>query len=624
MSSLSWPVTERYESRWTNAASYLIAIPELEAAVSILQALPFVSELEVVARFIRPLDDITQEIHSEDSNLHAEIGSAHSTASRNVATAGQDHENIADSQKSTRAAQSASDTPLNYGTSATQLNIINIPSLHQLGLNGSGVIITVLDSGFNRQHVALAPLTVIGAYDFVKNDTDVSDGPGERGNMNHGTATWSNIGGLAPGELYGGAFGASYILCKTEDSDSETVVEEDNFVRAIEYSEGLGAHILSASLGYENWYTFPDMDGRTSVIARSGYRAIDLGMLFVVANGNAGARGIGTPADMDRVVAVGAINMNADRTLASFSSLGPTYDGRIKPEVSAPGVSVKVARWDVNTGYSSLSGTSFATPLTAGVAALLLQAHSSWTNMDIRDALMNTASVPPGATDIPNIRYGWGVVNALAAWGYTPSPSAPASCVAPYGTWNPTTRSCQCNNGYYNTNCRAVKLTCRQFCFGLANSPGLCPTNGTCMCTGNTLGRCTRASLYVNTAWTCPPQQYSDGAICNCGCGLWDPDCDLPTATLAGCDSVTQSTCHKTAQTTSVCLNQAPPPLAPQSPPPTAPPTAPPTVPPTNPPTSRPPPPTAAPKGGQVEHKDSSSMKTLVAFIMTLLSFLAR
>lgn len=121
---------------------------------------------------------------------------------------------------------------------------------------------------------------------------------------------------------------------------------------------------------------------------------------------------IGTPADAKDIIAVGAVDVQG--SLASFSARGPTSDGRIKPEVCAPGKSVVVAL--ANGGYGLSSGTSFATPHTAGLAALLLQAHPEWTNLELRDAIISTAS----KSAAPNVDFGWGIVQGVAALSYVP------------------------------------------------------------------------------------------------------------------------------------------------------------------------------------------------------------
>ncbi len=307
-------------------------------------------------------------------------------------------------------------TPLNYGASFEQLQQINVPAVHQLGYTGKGIIICMLDTGFLLENEALLHIDKIAEHDFVFNDDTTSNQAGDITSQDsHGTETLSVIGGAKEGQLYGPAYEASYILAKTEDIRSETPIEEDNWVAAIEWAEGLGVDVSSTSLGYYDWYTYEDMNGNTSVITRAADLAVSRGVVVVVSAGNERDDAwyyIGAPADGDSVISVGAVDSNG--MISSFSSAGPTFDGRIKPEVVARGVAVRCVNPYNPQGYRSLNGTSFSCPLVAGVAALLLQAHPTWTPMQVREALMMTAD----RADNPDNLYGWGLVNALSALKY--------------------------------------------------------------------------------------------------------------------------------------------------------------------------------------------------------------
>jgi subtilisin family serine protease len=281
------------------------------------------------------------------------------------------------------------------------------------------VVIAVFDGGFNNLgHLAFQRMNIIAARDFVNNDDDVDDGP-DMGNGSHGTWTLSVIGGFAEGQLIGPAFGASYILAKTENTQSETPREEDNWVAALEWAEGFGVDVISSSLGYLAFdspfddYTWEDMDGRTTVITRAAVMAVERGLVVVNAAGNFGNNSshntLGAPADGDGVITAGAVNPNGRR--AFFSSVGPTVDGRIKPDVMARGVRVRVASHVTQQGYLALDGTSFACPLVAGTVALMLSAHPDWSPAQVLNALRRTAS---HAAD-PNSLIGWGIIDALAA-----------------------------------------------------------------------------------------------------------------------------------------------------------------------------------------------------------------
>jgi subtilisin family serine protease len=188
-----------------------------------------------------------------------------------------------------------------------------------------------------------------------------------------------------------------------------------------EWGEWLGADILSSSIGYIDWYSQNDLDGSTARITQAVNIAIELGMVVVTAVGNSGPGGIVAPADAFDVISCGAVDGNG--IIASFSSLGPTADGRIKPEVCALGMGTFTATADSTTSYETGEGTSLAAPVISGACALLLEAHPDWTPFQIRNAILNTAD----QSNIPNNTYGWGIVDAVAALNYdkteTPSDS---------------------------------------------------------------------------------------------------------------------------------------------------------------------------------------------------------
>jgi len=307
-----------------------------------------------------------------------------------------------------------------YGSAFDQLNQINVLPLHQQGLSGRSVRVCLLDVGFRKSHEVFGLSRLIAEWDFVMKDDNVEQdlsNPLDYSDS-HGTATWSLLGGFKFGKMIGPAFGADFILGRTEDDRSETPVEEDYWTAGIEWAESLGAEVVSSSLGYTDWYTFKDMDGKTAVTTRAANRAVSLGVVVVNAAGNERRNAWGhiiAPADGFGVIAAGAVD--SANKIATFSSPGPTYDGRIKPEVCARGVNNWIAQnrlSDESDYYTIGSGTSFSTPLIGGVVALLLEAHRDWTPAQVRAALMNTAN--NAAT--PDNDYGWGVVNAAAAAAY--------------------------------------------------------------------------------------------------------------------------------------------------------------------------------------------------------------
>ncbi len=312
---------------------------------------------------------------------------------------------------------------LDYGFSLTQNELMSVPKVHDLGITGKGVWIGMLDTGFKHtDHEAFENLNLIAEFDFINNDnvTENEENQDVPGQHNHGTQTLSTVGGFKEGQLIGSAFGASFLLAKTEILQDEIPAEEDNWVAGIEWLENQGVDIVSSSLGYLNFpnqsfYSPADMDGNTAVTTMAADIAVSRGVVVVNSAGNEGNvawRIIIAPADGDSVIAVGAVN--SDATLASFSSVGPSADGRIKPDMVAMGTNVRVAfpsTDKLTSPYNFNNGTSFSCPLTAGVAALVLSAHPHLTPLEVRDALRMTAD----RAGNPDNLFGWGLVNAYDA-----------------------------------------------------------------------------------------------------------------------------------------------------------------------------------------------------------------
>jgi len=330
--------------------------------------------------------------------------------------------------------------PAFYGDSYNQNESVQVPTMHAAGLSGVGVIVGIFDTGFRLTHIALRDSMVLAAWDFVDGDTiSIANQGAYSSHQSHGTQVWGVIAGYLPGTLVGPAYGANLLLARTEDYYSETPVEEDNWVAAMEWMEALGVDVTNTSLSYLDWYSHRDMDGDTATITIAADAAAARGVIVVSSAGNDGNRlpsgpdeiplryYVGAPADGDSVITVGATN--PDRTLASFSSRGPTFDDRIKPDIVARGVgltTVYPAAGD-STYWSAANGTSFSSPLTAGVVALLallLEEHPEWGPYQVREALQATADRSRnGQQGHPDNDYGWGYVQGFDALHYGDTPA---------------------------------------------------------------------------------------------------------------------------------------------------------------------------------------------------------
>jgi len=311
---------------------------------------------------------------------------------------------------------------LEYGPSFNQINMLGGVDLHNLGFFGSDIIIAVFDAGFFG--VQTLPIfqslwnnnQIIDMYDFVDSDNDVFGG------STHGTMVLSTMAGYMVDSLIGVAPEANYMLFRTEDSDSETLIEEDNWAAAAEYADSVGVNIINSSLGYTilyddtlNNHSYTDMDGNSTIITLAADLAASKGILVVNSAGNSGNNDwyyIGAPADGDSVLAIGAVN-NAGE-IASFSSRGPSYDGRIKPNVCAQGVSTIVA--DMDSTIRIANGTSFSSPLIAGLSACLWGAleinNINLTSMDVFKLIEESSHL----FQSPNDSLGHGIPNFHVAY----------------------------------------------------------------------------------------------------------------------------------------------------------------------------------------------------------------
>lgn len=295
-----------------------------------------------------------------------------------------------------------------------QLSQSGITEMHQRGYSGDGVLIGVLDTGFQLDHPSFQAISIAASWDFINDDPRVYQEPEDPPDQAlHGTAVLSLLGAMEEGVYSGGAPGAGFLLAKTEDTGGEYPQEEDFWVAGLEWADSAGAWLVSSSLGYIDWYGYEDLDGNTAVTTIAADLAAAGGLMVYNAVGNDGP-GTGTliaPSDGDSVFAVGA--MTSSGQVADFSSRGPTADGRIKPDACCRGVNAVTAIYD-GTGYQSGNGTSFATPLAASAAALLLEAHPEWCVFDVRQALLATA----GSSSSPDNDRGWGLIDASSAFRY--------------------------------------------------------------------------------------------------------------------------------------------------------------------------------------------------------------
>lgn len=299
-----------------------------------------------------------------------------------------------------------------YGGAETQVTQLNVNLLHDMGFDGTGVVIAVLDGGFEgtpdqscfdnmREEGRL-----LGVRGFVYGCDNVYS------QSTHGTSCLSTMGAYDPNEMVGTAPKASYYLLHTEDGRTENIVEEYNWVSGAEYADSLGVDICSTSLGYigfdmPQWdHPFAHYDGHTAPMTIGAEIAASRGMICMNSAGNEGdgTCTLGIPADAEHIITVGAVNGSGDR--ADFSSVGPTYDGRIKPDVMAMGEGTYVASGYGNWWpYYNGSGTSFSNPVLAGAVACLRQARPYASVQEICDAVRACSD----RADNPDNYYGYGI-----------------------------------------------------------------------------------------------------------------------------------------------------------------------------------------------------------------------
>lgn len=303
---------------------------------------------------------------------------------------------------------------------STQLSMIGIDKMHEQSIYGDGVFVAVFDGGFINANT-VSPMQALFndnrfspiSYNFVGNNSDVFEYD------SHGTQVLSVMVGNTPDVFEGGAYKASYALFITEDVDSEYKIEEYNWLFAAEKADSAGVDVIQSSLGYNTFdlssmdYTPDSLDGKTAVSTRAAEFAAERGMVVVVSAGNEGANSwhyVTAPADGKDVLGIGNVDENGLRN--PTSSIGPTADGRVKPDLMALGTGVAVIKPTGDTGNSS--GTSFSSPLVASLMVGLRQQFPEITAMDLVQAVRSSGS----RSGNPDSMYGYGIPNYNVAVQY--------------------------------------------------------------------------------------------------------------------------------------------------------------------------------------------------------------
>lgn len=305
-----------------------------------------------------------------------------------------------------------------YGLAFNQVSMIGLDYLHNLGYCGQDMTIAVIDAGFwHADTMAVfdslwANNQILGYKNFVEPGGDVFS----QNISTHGMMVLSIMGGNLPGQIVGTAPKANYWLLRSEDAPTENIIEEYNWASAAEFADSVGADVINSSLGYTEFdmgwmnHTYNDMDGETAPASIAAAIAASKGMIVCNSAGNSGSSTwhfIGAPADADSIISVGAVDDQGN--YATFSSTGPTSDGRIKPTIAAQGQGTVVA--STGGGATSGNGTSFSSPVITGATACLWQANQTLNNMTIIQAIIESASQYTN----PDSLLGYGIPNFAAA-----------------------------------------------------------------------------------------------------------------------------------------------------------------------------------------------------------------
>jgi len=311
------------------------------------------------------------------------------------------------------SATNKTQTLFDYGNGSAQIDQINLRPLHLAGYTGTNVSIAVIDAGFPTVDTGSAFARIRnnnqikGGYDFVAKSANIYN----PSLLDHGTVVLGAIGGYIENTFVGSAPDANFYLYRSENAAAEVPEEELYWIEAAEEADRQGVDIITTSLGYSTFddsrydYTYSDMNGTTSFIAKAAGIAVNKGIFVLIAAGNSGAQPwhyITTPADNANVFSIGSVDSNG--ISSGFSSFGPNSSGIIKPDGSVRGTAAATVN---NNSLTSVSGTSIATPIAAGGVACLIQAFSSLNRDQMRTRLQQTASLYPNHTD----QMGYGILN---------------------------------------------------------------------------------------------------------------------------------------------------------------------------------------------------------------------
>ncbi|MDD3892945.1 MAG: S8 family serine peptidase, partial [Bacteroidales bacterium] len=300
----------------------------------------------------------------------------------------------------------------NYGLSTQQIKMLNGHILHNNGYRGQGMLIAVIDAGFSNANSisGLSSLWTDGRVVLVRDIVNPASNLFEE--HSHGTIVLSALASYLPNELIGSAPEAKYALIRSEDTNSEQLIEEFNWVYAAQIADSIGADIINSSLGYYQFdcekqnHVYEDMDGKTTPVARGANFAANKGILIVASAGNeqqTSWQKIVSPSDSPNAVAVGAVD--ADGKIAYFSSIGPSADGRIKPDVVAMGYGTAVQSATGQMGTAN--GTSLSAPIISGLAACLWQSKPNISARDIHNLIVLSST----NFHTPNNQIGYGLPN---------------------------------------------------------------------------------------------------------------------------------------------------------------------------------------------------------------------